>query len=318
MNRMKKKKERWLSVKKQLGESSNVICDSLLQLIPERKLKSWRQNPEIDKEIDKDIEAIPTVPCSQSLKGLDRTVMKPENKVPNNTVSISRLSHYIDDNTNNIHRLSHCSSIDSGDNEIKQEMPPPKPHSFHNNVVLVDSDCEIPGVDDNELLSVSVPGKHEGDDDSKVKPAAEDPENKEKDVNDVEKVATRKDTYGVMLESAKYSDLKSLGARPKVKQKFPASDLVEEDTDHKEPVKKNDKSRDTISKFERLVKDDKKNCQEVKKHANKNVKTEVNSRESGQISVVKSCQLIKEGLVENATKSEDDELNKFNPSSGKD
>ena len=62
--RGRKNREKWLSVKKQLsdiGENSNDICDSLLQLIPERKLKTWHQIPKIGRETDKDIETVPLV-----------------------------------------------------------------------------------------------------------------------------------------------------------------------------------------------------------------------------------------------------------------
>ena len=94
--------------------------------------------------------------------------------------------------------------------------------------------------------------------------------------------------------------------------KKPAPELI--NLKPTEPERKSVRSRDIVNKFEQLVKDDKKNCQEDKNHEDKNDKkdkTNVNSGKSGLKSVVKGCQILKDDHDENVDKSEGDELNKL-------
>ena len=233
--------------------------------------------------------------------------MKPNDVAPivdDSTKLIHRLSHFEVDRAVDFQSLSHYSSTDLGNVEIKHIKPPPKPPTFnsiHKLNVLDNIAGEGPEVDED--TGVQSIDRHESEVDYVIEPAAGDPEKEVSKISVAKEMVIQKDTYDVMLKEVDHT---KLGARPKVKLK-PSTEMKPT-----EPEKKYVKSREIIDKFEQLVKDDKKNCQDDKIHANKIVKTEVSLRESGLKSVVKGCQvIIKKDSKENAAKSEGDGLNKL-------
>ena len=174
--------------------------------------------------------------------------------------------------------------------------------------------CEAPGVDKDPVkvavTDSEVPCESPGNKDPvKVAIAGNNPEIKVSKISAAKEMDIKNDTYNVMFKKV---DHYKLGARPKVKMKKPAPELI--NLKPTEPERKSVRSRDIVNKFEQLVKDDKKNCQEDKNHEDKNDKkdkTNVNSSESGLKSVVKGYQILKDDHDENVDKSEGDELNKL-------